>query len=277
MISVADLRRRIGRANVPEGSGFDWEWATSLPYRCLADVGRAMVMPAAPDEQPVYSAQTFNQQLAYYTCLQSYLTYSFGWTRHDKGLEWWRKQKFVPLDDRLALIRAMWHEDGTLVGFFAWTTTVDPELAIAPLKRWARSPDLGTLHLDSPTRQLVGAALQSPPWSGGRDPLHLGGGFHGGLPSGPPLHEWSDPAGAPRMKLMDVDVDSRRALFVSDGVDGWYAGLCEAGSELPELPQQRNWKVDVYVWEIGFAGTYRQSRQTGLWFAGRHAIHMAGN
>ncbi len=277
MDAVDDLRRRIVRIEVPEDPDNEWEWATSLLYRCLADPRRAMAMPAAPDERQGYSEHNFNQRVAYYTSLQSFLTYSFGWTRHDKGLDWWRRQEFAPLDDRLALIRATWHEDGTLLGFFAWTTTVEPELAVNPLARWARQPDLRPLAIDGPTREVVERALREPPWTGGSDPMHLGGGDHGGGPSGPHVHNWTDPKGPQRMRLVDLDSELRRGLFVADGIDGWYAGLCEAGAGLPSLPDSRNWRLDVYVREIGFVGTYCRSRITGLWFAGRHELHMAGN
>jgi hypothetical protein len=35
--------------------------------------------------------------------------------------------------------------------------------------------------------------------------------------------------------------------------------------------------VDVFVRQIGFVGTYRRSRDTGLWFAGQHRYHAVGN
>lgn len=273
----ADERLRIVRVGAPEGAGFQWEWATSLPYRCLADPQRAMVMPAAPDERANWSESQHNQRLAYYTCLQSFLTYSFGWTRHDKGLDWWRKRDFAELDDRTALIRAVWHTDDTLMGFFAWCTTVDPALAVRPLKRWARDPDRRPLSLDKETETAVMRALSRPPWTGGSDPMHLGGGDHGGAASVSSAYLGGAATEPSHGRLLGADPELRQAVFVADRVEGWYEMLCEEGADLPELPQSRNWRVDVYVREIGFVGTYRRSRATGLWFAGRHELHMAGN
>lgn len=277
MNSSADLGRRIVRIEVPEDPDYQWEWATSLPYRCLADSQRAMVMPAAPDERQGFTERNFNQRLAYYTCLQSFLTYSFGWTRHDKGLDWWRKRDFAELDDRTALIRAVWYADDTLMGFFAWCTTVDPALAVRPLKRWARDPDGRPLSLDEESKTAVKRALSRPPWTGGSDPMHLGGGDHGGAPSGSSAFLGGAVAEPSQGRLLGADPESRRAVFVADRVEGWYEMLCDEGSDLPELAQSRNWRVDVYVREIGFVGTYRRSRATGLWFAGRHELHFAGN
>lgn len=277
MEPIHDWSRSLVRVQVPRRDDYAWEWATSLPYRGLADPDRAVVMPAAPGERAEYSEQGFSQRLAYYTCLQSFLTYSFGWTRHDKGLFWWRARGFEPLDDRTALIRSVWHEDGTLTGYFAWTTTVDPELAVQPLARWAWNPDLRPLALDADTALEVKRALQSPPWTGGYDPMHLGGGHHGGAPSGSSVYGTGEPVELLPGRLVGADTESRRAFFVADCIDGWYASLCVEGASLPELPHARNWRVDVYVREIGFVGTYRRSRVTRLWFAGRHELHMAGN
>lgn len=277
MEPIHDWSRNLVRVHVPRRYEYAWEWATSLPYRGLADPDRAVLMPAAPDERADYSEQGFNQRLAYYTCLQSFLTYSFGWTRHDKGLFWWRAQGFEPLDDRTALIRSVWHEDGTLSGYFAWTTTLDPQLAVQPLARWARKLDLQPLALDADTALEVKRALQSPPWTGGSDPMHLGGGYHGGAPSGFDTYDGFLKTEPTRARLLGANAESRHAVFVADKIEGWYAALCGEGAALPELPQSRNWRVDVYVREIGFVGTYRRSRVTGLWFAGRHELHMAGH
>lgn len=56
--------------------------------------------------------------------------------------------------------------------------------------------------------------------------------------------------------------------------EGWYSQL---------LTSPRAWKgshdvrMDVIVRPLGWLGTYRKSRVTGLWFRGRHRWHMLGN
>jgi hypothetical protein len=49
-----------------------------------------------------------------------------------------------------------------------------------------------------------------------------------------------------------------------------------AGRQLPALPDARSWHVEVFDRRVGWLGTYRQSRVTGQWFAGKHSVHMAG-
>lgn len=44
-----------------------------------------------------------------------------------------------------------------------------------------------------------------------------------------------------------------------------------------EHPSGWSWRIDVICKQIGWLGTYRRSRVTGYWFAGKHSIHMAGH
>jgi hypothetical protein len=64
-------------------------------------------------------------------------------------------------------------------------------------------------------------------------------------------------------------------LIVDDHV-GWYRQLTTLGAQLPDLGN-RSWHVDVVVRTIGFMGTYRHSRRTGLWFNGPHRLHEIGS
>lgn len=73
-----------------------------------------------------------------------------------------------------------------------------------------------------------------------------------------------------------LDKLRRRAVFVNDRADDWYATLADVASALPDLGN-RSWHVDVYVRSVGFMGTFRRSRVTGLWLTGRHSLHMTGN
>jgi len=44
---------------------------------------------------------------------------------------------------------------------------------------------------------------------------------------------------------------------------------------LPDLGE-RSWHVDVFAKPAGWLGTFRRSRETGLWFQGKHSIHIKG-
>jgi hypothetical protein len=102
------------------------------------------------------------------------------------------------------------------------------------------------------------------PYGGGTDPLHLS--FHScgpiEAPSGEPL-------------LLRGSRSDRRAVLILDAMRGWYRALIEQGATLPD-GGDRSWRIDVVVRPIGTLGTYRRSRETGLWFAGRHRLHTRG-
>ncbi|MDQ0863771.1 hypothetical protein [Arthrobacter globiformis] len=58
---------------------------------------------------------------------------------------------------------------------------------------------------------------------------------------------------------------------------GWSKSLQRHGDKLPVRPDGRSWRVAVTSATLGYLGEFRRSRETGLWFAGRHASHMLGN
>lgn len=203
--------------------------------------------------------------VGYFACLQSFLTYSFGWTRHDKGLIWWCDAG-MPVDDpRLALIRDVWVADGLLDTYIDWCST---HPVMDALDAFATHVDRRPLDLPIEwRRRLAGQPGDADPASAYGKHLEFGGHVSG--PSGP-----TNATGA---RLLRGDGDSPRATFVSDIVEGWYASLAARGADLPPLLDDRSWRVDVFVKPIGFLGTYRRSRSTGLWFSGRHALHSVGN
>lgn len=272
-----DFRRLIQRVVTPSVEEIDpWEWAIAAPYRCLADPASFVAMPADPAALPRTESdfhQRFRQSVSYYTALQSFLTYSFGWSRHDKGLLWWYEQGWPTDDPRLALIREILFYDGTLTGYAAWCAALDPQTAIDPLRQWLIVPDTKPVALTVARKREFEEALARPPWVGGSDPMHLGGGIHGGAAS----LGWDSGSEPTDARLVGVDIASRTAVFVAEDISHWYSKLNELGIQLPALPSGRNWRVDVYVRAIGFLGTYRKSHATGLWFSGRHKIHAAGN
>lgn len=253
----------------PHGTTDPWTWAIPLPFRALAAPRTAAIMPAVPSGES--SVDSLEHQLAYYACLQAFLTYSFGWTRPDKGLFWWYSANRPTDEARLALINATWERDGTLLGFLAWLSTrSSASMAAATLMPWREEYDTRPLRLDDEWRIRLRRELSRPPWNGGSDPLHLGGGDHVSEPS-------HTPADTARARMLTIDVPRRRATYTSETIMGWYAGLINAADHLPPLAPGRSWRVDVHVMPIGFLGTYRRSRDTGLWFAGKHSYHMVGN
>jgi len=61
---------------------------------------------------------------------------------------------------------------------------------------------------------------------------------------------------------------------------GWLVPQSVSISEGPSphwlATNSRYWQVDVFDRQVGYLGRYRQSRETGLWFTGRHSVHMWG-
>lgn len=285
--SVTDRRQSIQRVKIPnpsldlieeEGGQHGWVWAIPLPYRAVAARWSGSAMPAAP-RNVLEDEGHFEHQIGYYAALQSFLMYSFGWTRPDKGLLWWYREG-QPIDDaRFELISDVWERDGNLIGFLSWLASAGPNLADRTLLPWTKHPDASPLKLDPNWELRLRRAQDVAPWTGGSDPFHLGGGVQVSAPS-----RWDDVSGenagrslSDTVRLLGVDATARTATFVSDTIRGWYLGLATLGDRLPPLKGQRNWHIDVFVKPIGFLGTYRRSRDTGLWFAGAHRYHIVGN
>ena len=103
------------------------------------------------------------------------------------------------------------------------------------------------------------------PYGGGSNPLHLG---------------HSDPVGeaAPPVPsfIGTHNLSTRKAALIVHSFDSWHRELREFGKSLPAL-ENRSWHVEAFDRHIGYLGLYRQSRVTGLWFQGKHSLHMAGN
>lgn len=134
--SVGSSERRLQRVIIPaasadpaeiEGGQHEWVWAVPLPYRALSSAWSGAPMPAAPAEVRE-EERHFGHQIGYYASLFSFLTYSFAWTRPDKGLLWWYREGRPTEDDRLALIRDSWEADGNLLGFLAWLSSTPADL-----------------------------------------------------------------------------------------------------------------------------------------------------
>jgi hypothetical protein len=117
--------------------------------------------------------------------------------------------------------------------------------------------------IDLQTRAAEMSGIANP-LTGGSDPLHLSAHVGG------PVEPWTY-----QPMLLRSRRQERRAVLVIDGMLGWYRALATLGATLPDIGQ-RSWRVDVVVRPVGWLGTYRRSRVTGLWFAGRHRFHHRG-
>jgi hypothetical protein len=256
------------------GGQWEWVWAVPLPYGVLASAFLTGAMPAAPRVGGAHA-----QGLGYFASLQSFLTYSFAWTRHDRGLLWWYEAGMPTPDLRLQLLKHIWEQDGLLDRYLAWV--IDRGIAqymsnvYEPLRPWARDIDDRPERLSPAMASRVARARQAAEaddWSRNPWGMHLEGGDHIGAPSTASVSV-SKTAG----RIVSVEPAGRSATFVANRGAGWYRALYDEGSALPPLEGNASWYVDVYVKPIGYLGTYRRSRATGLWFSGQHRFHAVGN
>jgi hypothetical protein len=247
-------------------TGGQVEWAFAIPwvFRALASPATGERILAAPKPGDDYSAAT-----GYWSALLNLLIYSFGWVRPDLGLRWWYEAG-KPTDDlRLRLIANTWDSDGQLDWFAAWLWSNSLAAPIAALRTDASATGRLPVAIDSDwlaaqQRSAQAAAIPTP-IVGGWDPLHLSVHCSG------PLEDARS-----EVLLLQSSRDRARAVLVLDSLIGWYRALASYGAALPHIGE-RSWRVDVMVKPVGWLGTYRQSRETGLWFSGPHHLHMEGN
>lgn len=251
--------RGIPHDDMALGGQHPWVWAVGLPYRALAAPSGGAVMPAKP-----CAGDDLFDTLGYFAALQSFLTYSFAWTRHDKGLIRWCDEGMPDEDPRFALIRDVWVADRVLDQYIEWCVQ---HPILTALEAFAAQPDREPIALSPEWRRRLRTArshtLEGPDSPYGK---HLESGDH-----------ISEPSASGEGRIVGADPDTRSAVFVTDAVTGGYSELHRLGGQLPALANHRSWRIDVFVKPIGFVGTYRRSRETSLWFSGRHAHHISGN
>jgi hypothetical protein len=237
-----------------------WEFAVPWMHQALASPSTFEPMPARPDRPDAHP-----QALGYWAALMQMLFYSLGWARPDRGLRWWYDHGRPVDDPRLALLDQVWGRDGHLEDFARWvcnstwflpppqfeelTGYRDDGLPVEPHPEWRAAP---------------GDTADGSWFDGGSDPYHLS------------VHTTS-PLGQPRGEplLLRSGRTDRQAVLVLDSMAGWYRALATETTTLPPL-DGRSWHVDVVVRPVGWLGTYRRSRMSGLWFAGRHRYHIPG-
>lgn len=253
-----------------DGTEAAWSFDEGAWTRWIADAYRFLAAPTLPQRFPMApgSADDVFAAAAYWDPLVHLLLYRLGWARPDLGMEWWHRAGKPTDDPTLALVAAIWDADGYLDWFVAWVASLDNDAFPLNTHRSSK-PETTVATFDRAwiAEQLEAAEASGihNPLSGGSDALHLRDHCRA------PLR-----AAAPRAELLRTSRSSRRAVLTLDAAHGWYRTLMELGGQLPDI-DPRSWRVDVYVRSVGWLGTYRRSRKTGLWFSGRHRTHMAGN
>lgn len=243
------------------GAQPEWGYAIPWTFRWIAAPAGSEPLPAPPQPGDVHPAST-----GYWSALVHVLVYSLGWSRPAQGLRWWLDTGKPPGDDARLRLLATYDDDGMLDLFNAWAASNFARSPIAPLaKTTASEADTHAVKLPADRERYAERLQGLSPYGGGTDPLHLREHCRG------PLDE---PPSAPL--LLRSSKSERRAVLLLDSMKGWYGALTDAGATLPAIGN-RSWHVEVIVHPFGHLGTYRQSRDTGLWFAGQHRTHTPGN
>ena len=252
------------------GGQFEWCWSIPMVFRCLASPQSGQPIAANPRSDAFADNDRLHTGLlGHWNALSYLLTFTLGWSRHDSGLRWWYDAGKPRDGGPLSLIHAVWEADGNLDSYLAWAYVKQPPVRHLLTGTWSA--------IDPPDELSNEWEARLRPVTDGRPPygLHLEDAAHlsdasadadGKLGAHPLL----------RPRLTVTSQSDRCALLEVPSLIGWYRALREFGNELPQ-PEERSWRVRVYTREIGFLGEYKRSRETGLWFTGRHRFHTPGN
>ncbi|MGJ8643340.1 MAG: hypothetical protein ACSHX9_08040 [Luteolibacter sp.] len=243
------------------------EWKRDTWCQYLPALHRQLAAPDLECGLPrSFVSLNFEQTCAWWETLRYLFRNLLGWRCIPAGLAWWYEAGKPNLEDpRLKLILDRWNTREELDYFAAreWKScgysgtgceeqiwrVKDYELE----KGWWR-------RMDDRSKCLT----EHNPYHGGSNALHLSHSDQLG---------YGRPTKSP---LMHHDKLSRRAVIVVNAFGSWQHDLKEAEDTLPDLGD-RSWRMEVFDREVGYLGTFRRSRVTGLWFQGKHSIHMAGN
>lgn len=248
------------------GEQAEWGFATPWVYRALASpLTREPILTA-----PAPGVQEVDGPVAYWSALLHLLVYGLGWVRPDRGMRWYDNGK--PTADRMLRFAAdVWDADGQLDWFVAWLWSVpwllEPE-RVKDATGYALDAQTPLPHDDRWLQARRSAAddsgVSAPVSHSGGDPHHLSGHIDGPL----------QPV-AGKALLVRTGTTGRRAVLLLDSMIGWYRALATESRSLPRL-SDHSWRIDVVVKPVGWLGTYRKSDESGLWFTGRHSVHIQG-
>lgn len=234
----------------------------------VLDVHRVVSSPADADF-PEMSSE-LHDAIAYWEGACYLMTAILGWSNPGKGLLWWYEQDKDTIDDpRLAILKELWddHQQLELLASWFWSPNSLPFWNFfAPLTKDA-DPALCPPMLYTRDHQFWNDFYRKYPNEKPGAPYPEGNGLHlvhfGALWGEPQTHS----------SLKKVSRADRRATLVIPEWPGWYAVLRKECRHLGVL----GWTIDVVVAGIGWLGSYRRSPVTGLWYQGKHYVHLAGN
>lgn len=256
-------------------------WVRHLPLAWSLAATPASAASPPPDPTDTYledsasgrdpNSKAHAALIAYWAPLLQLCHFGLGWSRPDLGLSRWLEMG-SPTDDPVLEVIARWWSRERLGDVLAWAArTGHFQHAASHIAELAelREVDLTPLPDRYEHRR---AESWSAVWAGGSDPMHLGPHALVAIQSpdttlvqsGVRRTDSSNPTGSGA---------ANRALILPTYA-GWYRTVL---TERPTAIAGRSVRTDVVCTPVGWLGQYRQSRQTGLQFRGRHRWHELGN
>jgi hypothetical protein len=236
----------------------DRTWLIPLLHSTLAN-------PSGGHAWPRYNKETgLTEACAYWEAAYYLFAVLLGWNDIGLGLKrlYERKRPAVS-SPYLDLVEEIWNDHGQLDLFALWA--------------WHRGVRVKSQSHDERTPET----FRDRAWYAHFLKQHRGGGvtyrhdpFHGGSNSLHLGHCMGAFADAPRGELFVKSSAHEGAVLMLDAARGW----CSALDQLhPPRVAEYSWSVDVVVRPLGWLGTFRRSRDTGRWFAGKHSVHTLGH
>lgn len=241
------------------GDGEWWLWAVPVVYRALYDHTNLAPLPAIPP-----TAKDGFSDLGYWVALKVLLTYHLGWTQPVTGLAWWASAGRPRSNAVLSLVDDLWVADGAVEQFCRGhkANYVHDGSMMADFRQ-PKGAELRRTTLDRYLAQIKSVEVAAPYRWADIDSMHFE--IHTDGPAMPFEGE---------AQLVLGTSEQRRGVLRVDRFTGWYSAL--KSLDLPDIGFH-SWYIDVVVEPLGFIGTFRRSRETGLWFSGQHSVHVQGN
>lgn len=288
-------------------AGFDLDWGllTAKVWQAVADPDGQHVLPSLGWSVGQWCGEenVFGTAIAIWSSVLELLKYSFGWRSPAVAVARWVESGLSTDDRRLQVISHLIGADveesaknlaaflylqngwqltrfghGGLVELYGRDESRHPHVAVPG---WVRD-EYRRRGCGDDHRVPVGESVDYLPCgSGGWDNMHLSGHcwapiFRTALRQGAPIRGGTIVESEPSQFFSRIDGEFGRGVLVTHQYGGWFDELVAHGDTLPTLSSGRSWRVDVVCTPIGWLGTFRKSRQTGLWFSGPHSLHTWG-
>jgi len=252
------------------GFGFQDLWIVPYIHGALTNQSIEHRFPDVPTEH--------DEQIVYWEGAYYLITLALGWSNPGRGLKWWFEAGKPTDEPVLYLLSKVWDHRNQLERLAAWLWFQDGERLAQKLRHLPGSKpefpwnDQG-LGIDRAfgaevRRRWAGqsytATLPLGKEGGGSNELHMGHVF------------WMLDSNNTEGDVRKSTSNPASATITLAASENWYGSFCELAQQLPSLGD-RSWHVDVIVKGWGWLGTYRQSRDTGIWFLGKHSTHLKGN